>query len=300
MNSRQLQYAVLLSEVLNVSQAAEKLNITQPALSKQILSLEKELGVMLFDRSETPLKLTPAGENFIRDAKELLFKEEELRRSMEEFKTGEKGRLTIGISPFKASYFLSDVIKKLREEFPGLQIVLSEKNSSQLQKDTAEGIVDFSILNLPVDDSVLDVIPLSDEPVVLVVPKCFAASLSCKNGKNTYPEISLSECKDIPFIALSKTQELRRLFDKLSMAEGVSLNINTEVVGVTTAFSLARAGIGATILPLKFIEGVGFDDCLCVFRLKNAATVRRPAVVKQKGRYVSKYAQKAIEIIYQI
>ena len=68
MNLRQLQYAVALSRTLNISQTAENLKITQPALSKQILSLEKELGLALFDRSTTPLKLTQAGENFIKFA----------------------------------------------------------------------------------------------------------------------------------------------------------------------------------------------------------------------------------------
>ena len=65
MNSRQLQYAIALSEIRNFSQVAEKLNISQPALSKQILSLENELGVKLFDRATTPLLVTPAGQQFI-------------------------------------------------------------------------------------------------------------------------------------------------------------------------------------------------------------------------------------------
>jgi len=72
MNSRQLQYAIKLSEVRNFSQVAEQLNISQPALSKQILSLEQELGVKLFDRNTSPLTLTPAGDIFIEEAKNYL------------------------------------------------------------------------------------------------------------------------------------------------------------------------------------------------------------------------------------
>ena len=66
MNSRQLHYAILLSQIRNFSQVAEKLDITQPALSKQILNLENELGVKLFDRNTIPLTLTPAGEHSFR------------------------------------------------------------------------------------------------------------------------------------------------------------------------------------------------------------------------------------------
>ena len=65
LNSRQLHYAVLLSQIRNFSQVADMLHITQPALSKQILSLESELDLKLFDRTTNPISLTPAGEYFV-------------------------------------------------------------------------------------------------------------------------------------------------------------------------------------------------------------------------------------------
>ena len=293
MNLRQLQYVVFLSEIMNISQAAQLLGITQPALSKQLLTLEKELGVILFDRNEAPLKLTPAGEHFVRNAREILLREEELSRSMEQFRKGEKGRLVIGISPFKATYFLTDVIEKLHTDFLELQIVLNEKNSAGLQKDTADGVVDFSILNLPVDDTVFDVFPLEEEKVVLAVPKELDEKLSSFGGS----EISLLQCKDIPFITLSKNQELRILFDKLCKSENVNLNVTTEVVGVTTAFNLACMGIGATLIPLKFAQIVGFDDSIKLYNIKNSAMVRKPAIVMKKGRHISKYAKAAMEMV---
>lgn len=298
MNSRQLQYAICLSQILNISQAAEKLNISQPALSKQILSLEKELGVVLFERNTTPLSLTAAGESFIHDAKEILFKEQELKRSMQDFKSGDKGRLVIGISPFRASYFLISVIRKLNEEYPALQVVLKEANSTQLQKETIDGQVDFTVMNLPVDEALLDAQPLESEPIVLAVPEKFARGLKIKSATiDGYPTIELSGCKDIPFIALSKTQELRRLFDKLCASSNITPNITTEVVGITTAWSLARAGIGATVLPLHFIEVNKLCENMMIFSLENAASVRKPAIVTRRGQHLSKYAKTAINLI---
>ena len=79
MNSRQMEYAVALSKVRNFSQVSEQLNISQPALSKQIQSLEKTLGVRIFDRNSTPLELTPAGACFIREAEALLEREKQLK-----------------------------------------------------------------------------------------------------------------------------------------------------------------------------------------------------------------------------
>ena len=291
MNFRQLQYAVVLSQVLSISQAAEKLNITQPALSKQILSLEKDLDVVLFDRSASPLKLTPAGESFIQQAKEILFRQKQLQLAMEDYKLGDRGQLTIGISPFRAGYFLSDVIKKLQGVYPGLQVVLKETNSAQLHRDALESRVDFAVMNLPVDEANLDVILLEPEPVALVVPAEMAKQLPQKET------ITLADCKDIPFIALGKNQELRKLFDKLCVSCDFSPNITTEVVGITTAWNLAQDGIGATILPQSFIEGKNGIETVAVFPFGDKATIRQPAIVKKKGQHLSKYAKTAMDLI---
>ena len=125
MNSRQLQYAIMLSEMRNFSHVADALEITQPALSKQIIGLENELGVKLFDRSTTPVALTPAGEFFIEKARDLLFEEDVLLKTMERYKTGENGKLTSGISPFRCLYMIPPILKPLQERFPRLQLVLS-------------------------------------------------------------------------------------------------------------------------------------------------------------------------------
>ena len=88
MNNKQLKYAIALSRSLNFSQVAEKLGISQPALSKQILNLEKDLGVELFDRKQNPIALTPAGEHFFAEVQDLVYREEQLYKSMDDFKSG--------------------------------------------------------------------------------------------------------------------------------------------------------------------------------------------------------------------
>lgn len=78
MNNKQLQYAIALSKSLNFSRVAEQLGISQPALSKQVLNLEKEIGVELFDRKQNPIAVTAAGEYFFCQAENLLYREEQL------------------------------------------------------------------------------------------------------------------------------------------------------------------------------------------------------------------------------
>lgn len=294
MNTRQLEYAVKLSESESFSQLAEKLNITQPALSKQILSLEKELGVQLFDRSANPISLTAAGEHFIRGAKELLYKEEELVRSMEQFALGERGRLVIGVTPFRSAYLIPDIVKKLQERYSGIKVKLVEEGSEQLRRDAADGKFDFAVVNLPVDDSLLDVTPIEADRLALVLPRAFCDKYPALNGVG---KINFADCRDLPFAVVGAAQEMRILFERLCAAAGITPNIAVEVVGLTTAWEMACSGVAATLLPMQFVSGAHKNDNVAVIELSNDTYLRQPAVAVKRGQYLSEHAKYAIELL---
>lgn len=292
MNTRQLQYAITLAKIRNFSQVAEMLHISQPALSKQIINLEAELGLKIFDRSTTPLSLTAAGAYFIREAEEMCYREEQLLRSMEQFRTGEKGRVTIGITPFRSLYLMPKIIRAFRERYPGVRVVLHEAGSEALRKSAVEGKVDFAVVNLPVDESVLDVQPLEQDALVLAVPNSLKHLIA-----RDADAIALPDCGELPFVVVGQTQEMRQLFDKLCAAGDYRPNISAEVVGITTAWSLAQAGVGATLLPLQFVQGELFCKDLTLYKLENCTTVRQPAIITRRGQYISEYTAYAMELL---
>lgn len=299
MNSRQLQYAILLSQVRSFSQAAEQLHMSQPALSKQILNLESELNVKLFDRNTQPLTLTPAGEHFIRHAQDLLYREDQLLHSMEQFRSGEASRLSIGISPFRSLITMPDLAKKLKEKYPGVQIQLHEVGSDLLRRETAEGKYDFAIVNLPVDESVLDVTPLEPDTLVLAVPNAMLPLID-QQSDGPLTEISLKDCAQLPFIVVSAAQEMRRLFEKLCAKSSITPKITMEVVGLTTAWAMARAGIGATLLPLQLVHSDAMsDENVTLFTVHDNTFGRQPVIITRRGRYLSPCAQYAIELLTQ-
>ncbi len=291
MNPRQLQYAVLLSEIGNFSQVAERLNITQPALSKQILSLEKELGTQLFDRERNPVTLTAAGEYFIREARELLYRQTQLTRSMEQFRNGDKGQLTIGITPFRSAYLIPEVVKKVRDKFPGVKVKLVEEGSEALRKDAAEGRFDFAVINLPVDEGRLDVTLIEPDKLALVIPEGMVSpSAEAK-------EAEFSAFSDIPFVVPGESREMRQLFEKLCASSAVTPQIAAEVVNLTSAWEMACAGVGATLLPLQFVKSKEKSSKVSVVKLKNSFSLRQPAVVIKKGQYLSPYARYAVKLL---
>lgn len=294
MNTRQLQYAIALSETRNFSQVAEQLKISQPALSKQILSLESELGLKLFDRTTTPLVLTPAGQYFIREVRELLYKEDQLIRSMERFKSGEAGLLRIGTTYFRSSYLIPEVVKAFRAAFPNIQVNIREAGSDVLRKEAAEGKFDFAVVNLPVDEAALDVIPLEADRLVLVVPPEWKHLLPHADGCH---EVDFADCRELPFVVVQENQEMRRLFEKLCLENSFRPNIAAEVVGLTTAWSMVCAGVAATILPLQFVSHNPLSERLTVMEIKNAAHTRQPVIITKKGQYISEPARYAINLL---
>lgn len=296
MNTRQIQYALALSETLSFSQVAEQLGITQPALSKQIQHLEKDLGVKLFDRNHSPLTLTPAGEYFARNARELVYKEEQLRKALNQFSCGENGCLVIGVTPFRSLYLMPDLVKRIRTQYPGVQVSLQEVSSTQLRKEAAEGKYDLAIVNLPVDTSLFDVTPLDPDTLVLAVHNSMVGDLpTSDDGK--YVTVDFEQFKDLPFVVLSPGQELRQLFDGLCTASDVYPTIAAEVIGVTSSWAMARAGVGVALLPLQFVHSQYLDSNLSLYIVKNNFYSRQPVIITRRGQVRTPYADFAIRLL---
>lgn len=292
MNTRQLQYVIELAKSLNFSQAAEKLGISQPALSKQVLHLEEELGIKLFDRATTPMKLTPAGKQFVSGAQEMLYQEDLLLRSMEEFRAGTRGQLVIGVSPFRSLYLIPPMIQRFREAYPNVQVVLREVGSDLLREEAAEDAYDFAIVNLPVDETVLDVICLEPDTLMLALPKTMAATLPPIEGA-----LDIKYCRDLPFVAVGQAQEMRQLLETLCQNAGFHPQIAMEVVGISTAWAMTCAGIGATLVPRQFAESGTVPDSVVLLPLQNSVRTRQPVIVYRRGRPLSEYASFAIRLL---
>lgn len=294
MNSKQLKYIITLAETRNFSQAAQNLNISQPAFSKHIISVENEFGIKLFDRGSNPLSLTPAGEFFVQKAKQFLIEEEKVIKKIEEYKSGETGVLTIGIPPFRSLYLLPGIIGKIKHKFPKIQVVIKEHGLEQLKKELSEGLYDFAIMNLPVEETDFEVIPLEKDTIVLAVPNNLIGNIdNIKKGN----KIDLADCKKLPFVVLGKNQEMRNLFEKMCAKAGLNPEIFVEVTGITTAREMVRAGVAATLLPKQFLSAEPESGNITLFELVQYEDTRQPAVVFRRGQYLSKYAQYAIEIL---
>src|SRR5215217_5179182 len=157
MDFHQLRSFVQVAQEGSFTRAAEKLFLTQPALSLQIKALETELGTPLFERRNRQIFLTEAGHIVLQRAKELLGVAEQLRQDVADYQGVQRGRVRIGTSDTTCLYILPDLVQRFRAQFPSIEIHLTNKPSEEVAVLLKEGLVDFGIVTLPLADPHLEI-----------------------------------------------------------------------------------------------------------------------------------------------
>lgn len=294
MNSKQLKYVLKLAQTRNFSQAAQHFNMSQPAFSKQIIGLENEIKIKLFERGTNPLTLTPAGEFFIEKARKMVFEEDVLLKTIEKYRSGKKGKLVIGAVPFRSSYMLPPLITEIKKKFPELEIELREYGLAILKKELLEGEYDFAIMNLPVSEPEFETIPLETDRLMLAVPKALCHLVENRE-KSVIDDCSMA--KALPFVTVGKEQEMRKLFDLLCAKANFEPDIYATVTGVATAWEIVKSGASATIIPGQFADVKEEHSEVKLFEIKNTPYKRQPAVVLRRGQFISEYAKYAIDVL---
>ena len=170
----QIQYFIAIAECNTYFDAAEELNISQSALSKQIIKLEKELGVTLLDRSRRKASLTPAGETFYQDALALRRQYEIMTGHMKKYKIpmGNKNELRIGTLPILTQYGLTAHFRQFTESHPDIHLILDEVEENDLKKGLLSSQYDLIICReqMIADQSDISSVYLADDELVTVLP----------------------------------------------------------------------------------------------------------------------------------
>lgn len=168
--TRHLRYFLAVAQELNFSRAAEKLNMAQPPLSRQIQQLEAELGVTLFNRQERPLALTRGGSLLREQALGVMQRMDELRGTMKRFVASEKPRFVIGFVPSVIYARLPRVIRGFREVAPDVELSLIEMMSFEQIAALKEGRIDVGFGRIRFDDPALRREVLREERLAVALP----------------------------------------------------------------------------------------------------------------------------------
>jgi len=244
MEIRQLRYFVAVATERNFSRAAEILHIAQPPLSRQIQQLEEELGVSLIDRTKRPLSLTQAGRFFFDQASQILRRLEHVRDQTQRIGRSQRERFVIGCVGSTLYGGIPDLVRRMRQHWPDLDIEIREMMSTEQIAALKERRIDLGFGRVRFNDKEVERLTLREERLVLALPVGHSRTgerepvwLRDLEGETliVYPAMPRPSFAD----------EILNLFQE----NRVNLRRVEEVREIQTALGMVAAGAGLCIIP---------------------------------------------------
>ena len=263
MNFQNLEYFLVVAEEENVTRAAEKLHLSQQALSVQMKRLEEELGCELFTRRPA-LRLTYAGELFREEARKMLNLKHQSETMLEDIRGDQRGRLRIGVSYSRGRAILPIVLPEFSKIYPLVDLSIVEDNPTAFETMLLQGELDVIVNFLPFESPQIRELPLFKERIFTVIPKTLL--------KNVYGELAdavvtefqktgdLKLLSRMPFILLRKGEHIRAAADRKFSADEVIPEIRIETSNTQTAISLAAKGMGVAIVHEIFLQTTALPE----------------------------------------
>ncbi|MGW2118477.1 LysR family transcriptional regulator [Streptomyces zhihengii] len=264
MDVKQLKALITVAEVGSVTRAAELLHLVQPAVTRQIRTLEEELGVSLFQRTRQGMRPTEAGEIMIDRARRALSELERARAEVQPSPGDVTGIVTVGLLESTSDLLAEPLVSALGTAHPGVELRLMTGYSGHLQQWLDDGDLDLSLLyNLDSTPS-LNVRPLVRERLWAVAPA--SAGLSADRP------VAFSDVAAHPLVMPAAGHALRTLIDAAAARAATATNVSVQTNAMRVQKRLVLAGHGWTILP-----GVGIAEDVARGEL-SAAPLHEPDV----------------------
>ncbi len=242
---RQLEYLVALADAGQVGLAAAKLNVSQPSLSAQLSEIETDLGVTLFYRSRSGAKITPAGEDVVRRARQILHALQDLRAAAQGGGIFH-GRLRLGVLPSIGPYLLPAVVQRLHREHPSLRLIIREENTRDLDEGLRSGRLDM-IISTPEDHPGMRETRLFTES--LWAAMAFDHPLATLKSHTTSQALKLSDLAGHVFLTLGAGHRLSHSVAGLATSAGGRVSDEYEGTSLDAIRLMAATGAGVAILP---------------------------------------------------
>jgi DNA-binding transcriptional LysR family regulator len=290
MDTRQLAAFCIVVERRSFSQAAEQLGVTQPAVSLQIRSLEKRLGLQLLDRSGRRVEPTDAGRRLYRSAQRLLALEEQLLAELGEEVEGElTGKLEIGASTGPGGTVLPIALAEFQQLHQGVQVALSVSDTQRVIEQVARREVELGVVGAVRRHRGVVFEPFFRDEVVLAVPR---------GHRFADRKVTLDELKLEPLVLMQEGAGVRQVIDDELREMGLRLrdfNVQLELGLQESARSAVLAGHGVTFISRSAIEADVAAGTVAVARVEGLEPSREISLVRSAGRAESRVAQAFVE-----
>lgn len=235
---RTLRCFVTVAEERNITRAANRLNIAQPALSRKIANLERDLKLALFDRSVRGVELTPAGKILLDRAYAIFGQLAQTFHDVTANSEKPAGTVVVGMPPTPGEFIVPPLVRRIREFYPEIELRFREGFSRELENWLLNGQISLAVMHNPPDRPDIS----SQE---MLVEKLHLIGRAGSLDKATY---TLAEAAGLPLVMPSRSNYLRLLADQHAEGIGQSLNVIQRVDGIWHLKALVRDGHGFTLL----------------------------------------------------
>lgn len=290
MNLRQAEHLLAVYEEGSVSRAANRLGVSQPAVSQTIQMAEREIGMKIFRRGPNGRFLTYAGEKYLAAARQLIALEGNLGRELQELRGEHRGKLRIGVSVTRAMFILPQILPDFLERHQGVELELTEAGTSDLDFLLLDGRVDLAFLlsveNIHPD---LEYITLCRDQLLLVA----GADTAIARSRATGDTINIQEARDEAFISLLPGHGVRSLQDRIFYDNRMSPRILMETSSPEVARRLAIVCGAVALFPETLMPPEASDSSPegAWFRVGGSYYLRDFFLCYPKNTFLPQYMQ---------
>lgn len=280
MEFHQLRYVCAIAETGSFSRAAERCKIAQPSLSQQVLKLEENLGVKLFDRLGRSIRITEAGRAFLPHARSILEQMETARASVADKNADIRGSVAIGVIPTIAPYLMPRYAAAFAKEFPDAKLRIVEETTHLLVEALRDLSIDVAILALPLRHKDLELFPLRTEPLFAALPK--------DDPRASAESVALKSLRGESFVMLRDGHCFRDLSIATCTHARITPNIAFESDQFSSVLGMVAAGVGISLVPEMAID----RDAGCRYvRLSDTRATRTIVAAVLRGRSFNRVQQ---------
>ena len=292
------EYFMTIVKERSISRAAERLYLSQPYLSQYLAKLENSLGVTLLDRSHTPLKLTEAGELFHAYLERQGYLDRQLVSDLRDLRDRKRPVLHLGVSPWRGSVLLPEVLPLFTRQYPDVQVVLHEAPVPQLEQLAADSVTDFCVMQVPNDLTNLSYELVMREHVFLIGHREHPL-LQGRESPYDRPEPfgSLHLLERERLILLPPDWRLSKLLHNVFSVHNVEPQNILVTTNTTTAINLAAERMGFAFLQESGLSRTPYLDRLSCFTVGDPPLTCSLAVVYKKNGFLSPAARTFIDLV---
>ena len=273
MTIQQLEYVIALDNYRHYVTAAEKCHVTQPTITTQVKKLEEEIGLLIFDRSKTPLKPTLNGEVFISKARNIIREVDQLKEMVNSERESIEGEYRIGVIPTISPYLVPLFAGSFSKNHPNTILHIEEMKTESIIENIEKNKIDIGILVTPTEESFTREVPLYNEPFVF-----YGSEDHPLRQKKTLSSKEVENLKDLWL--LNSGHCFRNQVLNICNSSDANRTINFESGSIESLKRMVNNYGGFTLVPEM---ALGKEDQMGVVHFKNPKPIREVSLVMHQS-----------------